>query len=82
VEKTIKPNATWNRSCHTCKNCGSVGVAQAELTFVCRAHPPKVESIVLPKAQGQLEVKFMTIWPQVNKTDWCNEYQAETGATN
>lgn len=81
MEKTeVTKNATWARSCSTCQHCGALGVGGREITLICRAHPPRVETVVVPKSATELEIKTVTMWPEVKKTDWCGEYVADKGS--
>lgn len=47
--------------------------------LVCKRFPPQVVAIQVPAPQG-ISVNMMPLFPPVNASVWCYEWEAENGA--
>jgi hypothetical protein len=73
MEKTDL-NKTWDRSCGTCRHSRMItNAVSSELQMICSRYPPRIETLVLPSPKG-MEIRTITLWPEVKKTDVCGEY--------
>ncbi len=62
----------------TCATCTHSSIAligeQANGSLMCRQRPPTPFAVLVPKADG-IGVQALTLWPQVNKDDYCGFHQ-------
>ena len=65
------------------ENCASCTFAKVQLLdnaqagqMICKAMPPKPFAVTVP-ANGQLQVQVLTLWPSVNRDDWCGMWDDE-----
>lgn len=47
--------------------------------MVCKRFPPQVVAVQVPSPQG-ISVNMMPLFPPVNDSVWCYEWQPENGA--
>lgn len=66
-----------NVSCMQCRFCGVLTMSDKTLAYVCRRHPPTINSNVVPGGGGLPTLHNQILWPSVTKSDWCGEYEAQ-----